>query len=166
MLRFGDAAIFMACSATKAADPGPPWRLYRGPMWLTLNAHRGAFDLADVYVLSAEYGFIRSQQWIQPYEQRMSPGRARYFVEQRGTTNASDAFMPLAHQQQMRPPRRRILVAAGADYRRVLDHYIGHFQHAGWIAADATITHTRGGIGEQRRQLRLWLDAFNQGDHP
>lgn len=135
-------------------------------MWLTLNAHRGALDWSDVYVLSAEYGFINAQTWIQPYEQRLSPGRASYFMEPRGTTNASDEFMPVRQQQQMRPPRRRILVAAGAEYRRVLDHYVGQFQIAGWIAADATITHTRGGIGEQRRQLRLWLNDFNQGDHP
>ncbi len=135
-------------------------------MWLTLKTHRGAFDWTDVYVLSAEYGFIEAQRWIQPYEQRLTPGRADTFMERRGLTKASDTFMPLSHQQQMRPARRRILVAAGSEYRRVLDHYIGHFQQEGWIAADADITRTHGGIGEQRHQLREWLDHFNRVRRP
>lgn len=170
------ALVFMACGATKLPHAEQPIRLYQGPMWQTLRLKLGALPAGNVFVLSAGYGFINAQTFIQTYEQRLTPATADRMIE-RGIHARNDltprgivaphqagpsAAASLITPGRLGEPRARsLIIAAGAEYRRVLDVYVAQFLAAGLLDPNCSIARTRGGIGEQRHQLGAWLDQAN-----
>lgn len=171
-----DAIVLLGCGATKQPHAAQPIDLYLGPMWQTLRTRRGALPAGNVFVLSAGYGFISALTFIQTYEARLTPAIADRLIA-RGIFGRSDLTPrgivpahcagPCAADVLVRPgrrgdrPARQLIIAAGGEYRRVLQSFVAEFREAGLLDRDCSIEITRGGIGEQRSQLGRWLDRVN-----
>lgn len=128
-------------------------------MWQTLRQHIGLIDWRDVFVLSGEYGFICSLNFIQTYEARLTPAKADRHIElgihrADGRPGPADIIKPYGKH---RAPFDRVMCAGAGEYRRVFEAWIPAFKAAGIITTDAPVFQVQGGIGEQRSQLGKWL---------
>jgi len=166
--KFDGRLLLMPCSATKLDHADQPRRLYLGPMWQTLREHLGDMPWENVFVLSGEYGFISSLNFIQTYDGVLTSAKADRMIA-RGVEGGNDHHGassnggPCPSNVLVSPGRKgqqpfdRVLCAGANDYRRVLQHFIAEWINAGLIKPDARIFHVVGGIGEQRQQLGRWL---------
>jgi hypothetical protein len=172
-MRADKTILLMPCSAKKLDHADQPRRLYLGPMWQTLRTHQGKLSWRNVFVLSGRYGLIRAENFIQTYDEQLTPEKADYLI--RGGINApndhygacshfgaaprpADVVRPYAYKD--RPPFETVISAGAGDYRRVFEAFIPEFKAAGIIAQDAPVLQVSGGIGEQRGQLGQWLRSL------
>lgn len=169
---FAQTRVMMACSATKlgTAAAVPAWKLYRGPMWLTLRARLSEQQLeAGAIALSALYGWEAAGAHLAMYERRLSAEAADWQIA-RGLFGGCDtraregdktrvhfnAFGSLAQalgDACGRAPVAQIIVAGAGHYRRVMRAGIEAARVAGLVARDAAVFTVAGGIGTQRQQL-------------
>jgi hypothetical protein len=143
------ALVIMACCCTKAAatTPIPAIELYQGVMYQTLREHRPAHDDLEVLIVSAEHGLLWGTDEIETYDQRMTAERADELIAA-GIPDDMVFFDPMYE---------RILLAGGAEYRRVMRAYVDAMRAFGQIADRADVMEVHGGIGEQRQQLAAFL---------
>ena len=136
----------MACSATKGRQAAPAIVLYRGVMYSTFHANVPAIR-PTVVILSAKHGFIEADRVIEPYEQRMTEGRAGEMV----------AELPAFDSIEWPDNVRSILLAGGKTYRKVMLAAVERRKSLGLLDSDVIIEETSGGIGHQRSQLGAYL---------
>lgn len=141
------ALLLMACSATKLTHAAPALDLYRGVMYGTFRANVQAAARPHVVILSALHGFVASDSVIEPYEQRMTLARAESILA------SVDDFMRLDWPSAI----NEVMLAGGADYRRVMRAAVTRLFARGALSAAATVSETSGGIGYQRQQLGEFL---------
>ncbi|MEX3983780.1 DUF6884 domain-containing protein [Paraburkholderia sp. EG287A] len=155
------ALLIMACSARKLPYAAPALDLYRGVMYGTYRANVRAAARPHVVILSALHGFIAADAVIEPYEQRMTPARADDLLA------TLDAGLP----SDLPAATGEVMLAGGADYRRVMRAAVVQLRARGSLSAAATVTETSGGIGYQRQQLGEFLRKLSPvreviGHHP
>lgn len=136
--------LILGCSLTKdhRAEPMPAELRYIGAYYQMVHQiDRNVWP--DIIILSAKLGFIPGSQLIEDYDQKMDKSRAQQLlldVEQgqilRGLSSGGYTSL---------------FVAAGAMYRGIIKHHLAPGLAA--IAVSAC-----GGIGEQRSQLKKWLN--------
>lgn len=147
--------VLMACSGAKAETrtPLPAIDLYQGVMFQTLREHRPVdIDPEELCILivSAEHGLLCHDDDIEPYDRQMTAERADELVE-RGFPD--DMYFD-------GPVFDRVLLAGGAEYRRVMHMYLGAMREFEQLTPDARIEEVSGGIGEQRHQLGEFLRSL------
>ncbi len=145
--------LLLSCSQRKRLDPGllPAIDRYDGPLFRVLRRYRR--DRArleqrdrpqpDVYILSAEYGLISSEQPIAYYEQRMTAQRA----EALRPLVLADFFTIL----DLHTGYQELFFCMGRDYLRAL---------AGWEirrSQNMSVIYANGSIGGRQAQLYDWL---------
>ena len=155
------ALLIMACSARKLSHAAPALDLYRGVMYGTFRANVQPAARPHVVILSALHGFIHAETVIEPYEQRMTPARAEDLLA------TLDDSIPLVWPAAP----GAVMLAGGADYRRVMRAAVARLRARGALRDDATVTETSGGIGYQRQQLGEFLRNLEPvreivGHHP
>jgi hypothetical protein len=69
-MRFMDVAIITQCSQTKTNHAGPAWLVNRGQLIRTVIDFSNLIE-AKLFILSAKYGLIDSNTYIEPYNQRL-----------------------------------------------------------------------------------------------
>lgn len=146
------ALIAMACSATKRRDRPylPAIDRYDGPMWKTLrSALEGISNRPEIWVLSARFGFIPASSEIPDYDCEMTESLAARIAV--GPAYEGQIF---AHHVESAD---KVLFAGGQLYRNTM--------HRAWDRNSKKtmyhkVTETVGGIGEQRAQLRAWINAL------
>lgn len=139
--------VILACSATKLPYAARALDLYQGVMYGTFRANVRRDAHPHVVILSALHGFIRSDAVIEPYEQRLTSERADHMLRH------LDDFLPAQSPQGI----TKVLLAGGAEYRRVMRAAVPRLVERGCITAQASVTETSGGIGYQRQQLGEFL---------
>lgn len=149
----------MACSGAKLAEAAFAIDLYQGVMYESFRTHLNLRARPRILILSALHGFIDPYTFIQPYEQKMTPGRADHLI---------GAALDL---EQWPTGIKRVFMAGGAEYRRVMLAAVRQLQAAGRVPADAHVAGTHGGIGYQRAQLGMYLRSLPTsrhlaGEHP
>ena len=142
--------VIMACSGMKLPHAAPAMELYQGVMYSTFRANVQRDARPVVVILSALYGFIASDAFIEPYEQRLTPERADLMLSDLGTYLSVSSPEGAAN----------VLLAGGGEYRRVMRGAIPRLIERGFIASEAKVTETTGGIGYQRQQLGEFLRAL------
>jgi hypothetical protein len=148
------ALVLLACSCSKAETPVPmpAVKLYQGVMYQTLREHRPVDidpDELTILIVSAEHGLLCEDDEIEPYDRRMTVERA-------------DELIAAGFPEDMYfdgPTFDRVLLAGGADYRRVMRAYVEAMRGFDQIAPDAEVIEVSGGIGDQRHQLGEFLRA-------
>lgn len=151
------ALLLIACSGKKLDRPAPAMELYQGVMYQSYRAHVRTGWEPTVLILSARHGFLDPAALLQPYEERMSPARADQFLA---------GLDELVQTAPWPTDVRRVLLAGGKEYRRVMRAAI-----ARRYSATPWINETTGGIGMQRSQLgeflRSLVPAFSEriGQH-
>lgn len=139
--------LILACGATKRHDPGllPGIERYTGPPFRTLRATLRALDAADhpvIFILSAQYGLIRSETGILDYDLRLTEDRADALQSQvRHTLNETLITGPYA----------QTFINLGRDYLAALSLEPEMIAHLG------VITYAKGGIGTRMAQMKAWL---------
>lgn len=151
------ALLLMACSCTKAetSEPVPAIDLYQGVMYQTLREHRPTDidpDDLTILIVSAEHGLLCEHDEIATYERRMTPERADELAAQ---GFPEDFYFD-------GPTFDRVLLAGGADYRRVMRVYVEAMRKFGQVDAEAEVVEVSGGIGEQRQQLAGFLRSIER----
>ncbi len=136
--------LILSCSATKAEHPDRAIDLYDGPSFRTLRAwQRGATDAERqelaVWILSAEHGLIPWDEWVEPYDRRMTRERA---AEVR-----KDVEMTLAWLVPELAPAEVFLMLGETYMSAVPAEPFG----------SANVIRAPGGIGEKLGALRRWL---------
>lgn len=139
--------VILACSGTKLSYGAPALDLYQGVMYGTFRANVRKEACPHVVILSALHGFIRSDAVIEPYEQRLTSERADHML------GHLDDFLMKHWPEGV----TNVLLAGGAEYRRVMRAAVPQLVDRGCIAAQACVTETSGGIGYQRQQLGEFL---------
>lgn len=144
-IRPGLPLLVMSCSDVKRPVPaGELVRfadLYDGPMWKQVKA--SGFPLCNVAAVSALYGFLEPGMAVETYDRQMDDETSRRIC---GT---SDHVYRLA--QAIRTAGSA-MVFGGRLYRAVAET-------AGRVYPDLAMTFATGSYLEQRKQLRLWLEA-------
>lgn len=152
--------VIMACSAAKKPSPEPAIELYTGVMYSTFRAHANPVVRPHVAILSAQHGVIAGDQLLQPYDQKLTPARAREML----------ASLPEYVQFSTPLDAKNVLLAGGQEYRLIMRAALPLLMATGVIAPSATITETSGGIGYQRQQLGQFLQLCARreviGNHP
>lgn len=136
--------ICLACSGRKIKTLGevPAIDRYNGPMWQTLRAALAECAAPpEIWVLSARYGFIPATTRIIDYDQTLNDRLADKMARE-------CQYEPQIFAGEV-ARADRVLFAGGRLYRETMA------RAAGIEAVRAT--HTSGGIGEQRAQLRAWI---------
>lgn len=141
--------VIMACSAPKRAQASAALDLYQGVMYSTFRANVRPDAHPAVAILSAMYGVIAGDAVIEPYEQRLTPARADAIV--------ADLDSYLKYGKPF--AAKKVLLAGGAEYRRVMRAILPRLVENGSVAPDAVVSETTGGIGYQRQQLGQFLRA-------
>lgn len=151
--------LLMACSGAKLAEAAFAIDLYQGVMYESFRTHLNLRARPRILILSALHGFIDPYTFIQPYKQKMTPGRADHLI---------GAALDL---EQWPTGIRRVFMAGGAEYRRVMLAAVQQLRAAGRVLPDALVEGTHGGIGYQRAQLGEYLRSLPVstrlvGEHP
>jgi hypothetical protein len=153
MERDSSAVVIMACSATKQAHAAPALDLYQGVMYSTFRANVKREARPHVVILSAQHGFIPGDEVIEPYEQRLTPERANEMLAK------LDDYM----RGHIPSGSRKVLLAGGKDYRRVMRAAVERQLERGRLSSGVRVTETSGGIGYQRQQLGAFLSGLVPG---
>lgn len=144
--------LLMACSATKLDRPAPARDLYRGVMYETFRAHVKEDAQPNRVILSALHGFVCPDTVLSPYEHRMTADRADEML----------ADLPRYMAAVTWPTdTRKVFLAGGMQYRRVMRAAIERLSGRGRIAAEIVVGETQGAIGVQRSQLGNYLRSLH-----
>lgn len=145
-----ECLIVMPCSGMKLPVASPARDIYTGVMWQTYRTHQPP-DPPRLVVLSAEHGFLRPDQVVEPYERKMDRARAMELMRR-----------PRQHVQTLKEvvgPARvwRVYLVGGKVYQAVMRQAVELLRLEGVLPSYAMIQGTSGGIGEQRAQLGAFL---------
>lgn len=140
--------LLLSCSKAKRqdADSLPALHRYDGPLFRVLR--RYLIDcgsngvIPDVYILSAEFGLISSDQAIPDYDQRMTSHRA---LELR------PAALSRLEQVLRVGEYHELFISMGKSYLGALEGY------ESLIPAELKVTVCSGGLGRQQARLYRWL---------
>lgn len=152
--------LIMACSGAKTRQAGhsaPAIALYDGPTWRTLRAWVRRhpvqrFDL-DVLALSAQYGLINAQTYIQSYDRILTAARVVELDTPESRRLLVRHLEACAHVPDHRLISRPLFVG-GALYAALLDRLM-----PGWSSYDhAAAGAPNAGIGYQLEGLSRWLE--------
>ena len=147
MTPFAPSLILMACSEKKLQHAAPAMDLYQGSMYTTFRANVRQNARPHVVILSAKHGFIPSDAVIEPYEQLLTRSHADAMIAD------IDTYL----QGVKTPAAKKVLLAGGAEYRRVMRAAVDRLIACGCLPSDVVVTETVGGIGYQRQQLGTFL---------
>src|SRR5258706_6351699 len=138
--------LLMSCGSRKRPDtmPLPALERYDGPSFRVLRRYLATHPVAppDVYILSARYGLIPTDQPIPYYDQRLTPQRA---------TEPEAAVRDMLARILARREFEQIYLAVGRDYARALD---GSTE---FMPAAASVVAAEGSQGKRPAQLHDWL---------
>jgi len=174
MISPSDVLILMACSSSKSQAGGkvPLFDLYTGPLWQSLKTHLGDVPRRNVFVLSGQFGFQSAILFeSEVYDARLGPIQTERLIARgaRKPTNFDSATKRLTARGNSpiqwlgwgaSRQYRAVIICASNLYRAVYEAWMKDFIAHGAVAADATIHQTQGGIGEQRAQLRQFLNLY------
>ena len=149
--------LIISCSQRKVRSPGllPAIDRYDGPTYRTLRRFcpdgHPPLNL-DVVIISAKYGFLRSKQLIENYDQRMTAKRAD---ELRPQVQAS--LKTLIQDKRECPfslgAYDQVFINLGKTYMRTLEGF-----HWGLLST----LEASGGIGQKTSQMKAWLERIYQ----
>lgn len=147
--------LILACSVTKRLRPGPATDVYDGPLYHVLRK-AGAQGVL-VYILSARYGLIPGFQWIEPYDQRMTPERAADLRDQ-----VQETLSRLREWGHDDLPKSvfssvgitNVHIQVGQVYRLALPDNAALVKMFGY-----PVVWGEGGIGQRCKQLKQWLKS-------
>jgi hypothetical protein len=153
--------VILAGSARQLAHAAPALDLYLGEIFSTFHANVQAGARPHLVILSALHGFVSADKVIEPYEQRLTPERVELMLTQ------TDDFIHDAWPRTV----SRVLLAGGAEYRRVMWAAVQSQLERGHLAPTVRVGQTSGGIGMQRQQLGSFLRSLKPelevvGHHP
>ena len=126
---------------------------------------------SDVLVLSAKLRFQQATLYsADAYDDRLGPVQAERLIA-RGPSGPNDlvgSIKPgcgmcsssIADASRWGVPYRAVICAASGLYRQVLDAWAPEFARCGVITVYARRNQIAGGIGEQRAQLREFLNLY------
>jgi hypothetical protein len=141
-----DPTVVLACSQKKGSRRAPAARLYQGPLFLA--GRRWALSVTPawrIFILSARYGLVRSDEEIEPYDQRA-----------RDPAALADLIRSSRHREQLRTGQ--VFHVGGAVYAAALAMV---FPHVVTIANLLPPGRETRGLGAQRS----WL-ARHEGQLP
>ena len=140
--------LILGCSATKnhQTGPMPAARRYRGAYYQILHNVPGN-KWPEIVILSAKLGFIRGEDLIEDYDLLLDKARSQELCEDE--TQRSTLLSLLSSEYE------NVFVAAGSLYRSVITRHLP--QNLSALARHAT-----GGIGMQRKQLKIWLASIQK----
>jgi hypothetical protein len=144
--------VFMPCSGLKAEEPLRADQIYTGVMWQTLRAH--CVRTPAMLILSARHGVLSPATVIEPYNQRMTRQRIQEFL------GAVEANVQVALDTHPEGGFREVALVGGAFYREVMAAILFRLQDEHWLARDAVLLRSSGGLGQQRAQLGAYLRAL------
>ncbi len=135
--------LILACSQRKsdAKSPMPALRLYDGVNYRVLRkflAERNWPPGLQIKILSAKYGLIDATTLIEPYEQRLTPDRARR-INRETLTRLGELPVPAT-----------VFVNLGKDYLPA----IAGFEE---VFSKSKITYAKGAIGMKMQGMKRWL---------
>lgn len=143
--------LIMSCSATKIetdADQVRASELYDGPGWRLLRRWASDYPAAaralHVYVCSAEYGLLRADAMIEPYERRMDDAQAAKLAARGADYDMLNSALFLAGDPE-------VLVFGGKLYASVVSAWMPHDYMYRCVCDGSR------GIGDQLGELRAWL---------
>lgn len=158
--------LILACSATKA-DYGREvfaLDLYDGPAFRMLRARTPyvpGWRFHRVLILSAQHGLISPWKLLSPYDRRMDPVRAAELAEA-PEGELLPALYGRYHRGRRYPtewienfgPYSRVRIWGGRLYRKVCARWAER-----GIFREVDVEYSSGAIGEQLRQLKVWLSG-------
>jgi hypothetical protein len=154
-----EALLLMPCAEGKvfpASGKNTAANVYQGAYWEVFRKRTlpsGATPVDNWLILSAKHGLMDPGQMIGPYDEKMTPERAKELAAQAGK-------LVRANWGVLSGNFRDVQIVGGADYRTVMRAIVAELQASGSIAPDAAIRETTGGIGEQRSQLGAYMDGI------
>lgn len=143
--------VLMPCCAKKGAKAAPAMELYKGVFFQSFASNVKPGAQPNVIILSAKHGFIDPTKQIEPYDQVMTPTRAKEMLSNLGAELAKVTW-PTSIQD--------VLIVGGKEYQQVMRAAVADLVNAGRIPSTASINVTSGGIGEQRQQLNNYLQSI------
>jgi hypothetical protein len=72
--------ILAGCVAAKRSEPAPAKDLYVSPLWRKRRAHAEASGCLWA-IVSAQHGFVRPDELLEPYEKRLTPRDVKPLAE-------------------------------------------------------------------------------------
>ena len=136
--------LLISCSQTKRQDAKlmPAVERYDGPVYRCLRKlirdELYPEDEIGCLIISAKYGLITAQDYVEYYDQRMTPSRA---VELRDQVQSGLKRFLSSDLQQ-------VFINLGKDYMLALEG----FHWGGYSTMEAS-----GGIGQKTSQMRHWI---------
>ena len=125
--------LIVSCSKKKTSKPGKAINVYDGTAFKLIKKYYKSHNHLDVKIISAKYALIDKRDKIEPYDCMM-------------TGEASEIYRQILGDDLRRivEPYSDIMVFGGKHYKNVLP-------------VDLKVEKTKGKIGEQLRQLKIWL---------
>ncbi|MCZ8255179.1 MAG: hypothetical protein O9327_05905 [Polaromonas sp.] len=140
--------LLMPCGASKLAIPSRADEIYTGPIWQSLRTHGQALlqeDHVDLWVLSAKHGVLRREDWVEPYDQMMTPARVEELVP--AVSKRVDQILAPGHRYGV------VVFVGGHLYRGLMEKVAQHLQSKRVLVSGSLVVEVHGQIGEQRARL-------------
>jgi cytoplasmic iron level regulating protein YaaA (DUF328/UPF0246 family) len=140
-----DRAVILSCSQrkTKQVAALPAIHRYDGPYYQVLRRYLRYHSARPllIWIISAEYGFIDSNDPIELYDRRITSERASELA-----LAVEERFRRVWSQEVF-----NVFINLSADYQRAFDLCLRH------IGPTVKVEQAKGGIGTRSGQLRRWL---------
>lgn len=138
--------LIVGCSQSKRGDRVllPAIERYDGPSFRTIRRflRQQPTEIPDIYILSAKFGLIYSQESIKNYDQKMTEDRARELQSQ--VVNRLEEIINSKRY-------KNVFICVSKSYWQALDGY------ESIIPDTLTVKVAEGGVGKKLRQLYEWL---------
>ena len=129
--------IFVACSKSKLNYPCEAKKLYTASTIFNKRMTYAKKRTSKIYILSAKYGLLNLNDWVEPYECYLGGQDKTYKLNwaEKVLKQMQDAGIDFGEE---------VYFATGAEYHKLLTNHFINFKTEGQLVAD---TLGRGGIG-------------------
>ena len=144
--------LIISCSRSKdkTKDKLPAIKRYTGVYYKILNKLKKEEKLCrdlDIIIISAKYGFLRANDLIDYYDQKMDKRRAELLNKQI-ISNFKEYFKNKSYKE--------IFVNLGKEYMTAIKGF------EKFIPSSTKIIVAKGGIGKKIKQMKNWLISINK----
>jgi hypothetical protein len=168
--------LIVACGGKKLSDPARADQIYTGSLWATYRTNAPRDPQGNpigfrLYVISAEYGLVRGDEMLSPYDRVLVSDSYR---TKNGTKNGTPVrrvsdLLPLVRDQARDEglyglPADKVFYAGAVGSREKPGPYLQVLRGAGLrFTPLSRALPGRGGVEHNRKALRAWLNAIKAG---
>lgn len=142
--------LLISCSKNKRNDQSVAIEMYDGPYYKIVRKliREGKFpETLDILILSAKYGLVKSNDWLEYYDQIMTQERAKE-LNSVVLVGLENAFRDVKYSD--------FYINLGENYMKAIEGY------QSIVPKYVTVIVSQGEIGMRMSAMKKWIESLNE----